>query len=94
MTGIFLMMVLSLVLLLVDAHLTPGLARRVAGAVGATGLVAAFLGTTLWTFVDPSHNGPSYVIYVAGIAISYLAVFAAAIAVRTVQTRGFDPATP
>ncbi len=94
MTGIFLTMVLALVLLLVDAHVTAGLARRVAGAVGATGLVAAFLGTTLWTFVDPSNNGPSYVLYIAGIAISYAAVLAAAVAVRTVQTRGFDPATP
>jgi hypothetical protein len=48
----------------------------------------------MWTFVDPSNSGPSYVLYVAGIAISYAAVLAAAVAVRTVQTRGFDPATP
>lgn len=94
MTGIFLMVVLSLALLLVDVFDVRGFARTVATAVGATGLVAAVLGTTLWTFVDPSNTGPSYALYVAGIAISYLAVLVGAVAVRTVQTRGFAPGTP
>jgi hypothetical protein len=94
MTGIFLMTVLSLALLLVDFYGVAGQARRIVVAVGAIGLIGAAVGTTLFTFVDPSKNGLVFGLYIAGIAISYLAVLVAGIAVRAVQTRGFDRTTP
>ncbi|HYM84982.1 MAG TPA: hypothetical protein VEY67_12625 [Candidatus Dormibacteraeota bacterium] len=100
MTGLFLMTILSVALLLVDFYGVAGFARRVTIAVGALGLIAAAVGTTLWTFVDPSQNGAVFALYVAGIAVSYLAVLLAAMAVRTAHTRGYertagaDPARP
>jgi hypothetical protein len=63
-------------------------------AIGAIGLIAAAVGTTLWTFADPATNGPVFALLIGGIAVSYAAVLAAAIAVRSVQTRGFDRTTP
>ncbi len=90
MTGIFLMIALSLALLLVDFYGVSGLNRRIATAVGAIGLLAAAFGTTLWTFADPSQSGPVFALYIAGIAISYLAVLVAAGTVRSVQVQAFD----
>ncbi len=77
MTGIFIMIGLSLALLLVDVYGVTGLKRRIATAVGAAGLVAAFAGTTLYTFVDPSNGGLAFALYIAGIAISYAAILVA-----------------
>ncbi|HEX7430879.1 MAG TPA: hypothetical protein VF293_01695, partial [Candidatus Limnocylindrales bacterium] len=94
MTGIFLMIVLSLALLLVDFYGVTGRARRITAAIGAIGLIAAAAGTTLWTFADPATNGLVFALLIGGIAISYLAVLVAATAVRSVQTRGFDRTTP
>jgi cytochrome c oxidase subunit IV len=94
MTGIFLMIVLSLALLLVDFYGVTGRARRITAAISAIGLIAAAAGTTLWTFVDPATNGLVFALLIGGIAISYLAVLVAATAVRSVQTRGFDRTTP
>jgi hypothetical protein len=94
MTGIFLMIVLSLALLLVDFYGVTGRARRITAAIGAIGLIAAAVGTTLWTFADPATNGLVFALLIGGIAISYLAVLVAAVAVRSVQTRGFDRTTP
>jgi hypothetical protein len=94
MTGIFLMMALSLALLLVDVYRVEGLARRLAIATGATGLIAAVVGTTWWTFVDPSNNGVAYGLYVAGIVISYLAIFLAAITIRAVRPRSVTMTPP
>jgi len=86
MTGIFVLTTLSLVLLLVDAHATDQFARRLAASVGVIGLVAAFAGTTFWTFVDPSNSGPSYWLYIVGIAVCYLAVLAGGLVIRSVRT--------
>lgn len=86
MTGIFLMMILSLALLLVDLYRIEGVMRAVAIAVGATGLIAAVAGTTFWTFVDPSTSGPSYVVYIAGIVITYLTVVVASAGIRSIHT--------
>jgi hypothetical protein len=94
MTGIFVMIVLSLALLLVDFYAVPGRARRIALAVAATGLVAAFAGTTLWTLADPSNSGPAFALYLGGIAISYVAVLVAGLAVRSARTQGFSRTAP
>ena len=89
MTGIFLMVVLSLALLLVDFFGVTGRARR-SCAVGAVGLIAAAAGTTLWTFVDPSTSGAPFALYIGGIAICYLAVLGASIAVRPASIQEAD----
>jgi hypothetical protein len=94
MTGIFLMVVLSLALLLVDFYGVTGRARKIVTAIGAIGLIAAAAGTTFWTFVDPTNNGPVFALLIGGIAISYVAVLVAGTAVRSVQTRGLDRTTP
>ncbi|HEY5520107.1 MAG TPA: hypothetical protein VIK08_05565 [Candidatus Limnocylindrales bacterium] len=93
-TGIFLMLILSVALLLVDVYCATGMMRRIAVAVGAIGLLAAAFGTTLWTFVDPSTSGLPYYLYIAGIAISFLAIVIAALAVRTVPAEAFDRTRP
>ncbi len=90
MTGIFLMIVVSLALVLADFYGVRGQLRRAVTAVGAVGLVASAVGTTLWTFVDPSTTGPVFALYIAGIAVSYLAVLVAAFAVRSAQTEALD----
>lgn len=94
MTGIFLMIVLSLALLLVDFYGISGRARQIAVATGAAGLIGAAVGTTLWTFVDPSQSGPVFALYIAGIAISYLAVLVAGLAVRAALTQEVERTTP
>lgn len=91
MTGIFLMIGLSLALLLLDFADVKGRARQATIAIGAAGLVAAVVGTTLWTFVDPSNSGPSYWIYIGGIAIAYLAVLAVAATVRSFKPQEATP---
>lgn len=89
MTGIFLMIVLGLALLLVDFYGIPGRARKIAIGIGATGLIAAAVGTTLLTFVDPSQSGPIFGLYIGGIVISYVAVLVAGFAVRAAHVEGF-----
>ncbi len=91
-TGIFIMIGLSLALLLVDVYGVSGLARRVAIAIGATGLIAAFAGTTLYTFVDPSNGGLAFALYIAGIAISYAAILVAGFVVSRAQRPEVDRA--
>ncbi|MGZ6299166.1 MAG: hypothetical protein ACXWMN_01575, partial [Candidatus Limnocylindria bacterium] len=88
MTGIFLMLVLSLGLLLVDFYGVPARLRRLEIGIAATGLIVAFVGTTLWTFVDPTTTGPAYGLYLVGIVASYLAVLVAGLAVRSVRGQG------
>ena len=85
MTGIFLLTTLSLVLLLVDVYGVSGRARRVATWTAGIGLVAALVGTSLWTFADPANNGISFGIYVAGSGLSYLAVLFGAIAIWSIK---------
>jgi hypothetical protein len=94
MTGIFLMIILSLALLVVDVFGVAGRARRIAVATGTIGLLAAAGGTILWTFVDPSRTGVPFALYIAGIAISYLAVLVASVAIRPNQTQSSDRARP
>jgi hypothetical protein len=91
MTGIFLMIGLSLALLLLDFSDVKGRARQATIAIGAAGLAAAVAGTTLWTFVDPSNTGPSYWLYIGGIAIAYLSVLAVAVTVRSIKTPELKP---
>jgi hypothetical protein len=93
MTGIFLMIVLSLALLVVDFFGVTGRSRRIAVATGAIGLLAAAAGTTLWTFADPSTSGTPFALYIGGIAICYLTVLVASVAVRPVQTQAVDRTT-
>jgi hypothetical protein len=85
MTGIFLLTALALVLLLVDVYGVQGRARRIVTWTAALGLVAAIVGTTLWTFVDPSNNGVSFGVYVAGAALSYLAILFGAFVIRSAK---------
>ena len=87
MTGIFVMIGLSLALLLVDAYGVTGRARRVATIIGATGVTTAFLGTTMWTFVDPSNTGFSFALYIVGVAISYAAILVAGVVVHDARSR-------
>ena len=94
MTGIFLMAVLSLALLLVDFFGVTGRARRIVVGIGAIGLIAAAAGTTFWTFIDPSTSGAPFALYIGGIAISYLAVLGASIAVRPAKSLVADHPTP
>ena len=91
MTGIFLMVVLSLALLLVDFFGVPGRARRIVVGIGAIGLIAAAAGTTFWTFIDPSTSGAPFALYIGGIAICYLAVLGASIAVRPAKHLEAEP---
>ncbi len=94
MTGIFLLTALSLVLLMVDVYGVAGRARRIAVWTAALGLVGALVGTTMWTFVDPTNGGVSFGIYVAGAGLSYLAFLFGAIAIRTVRIAPPVPARP
>jgi hypothetical protein len=94
MTGIFVMIVLSLALLLVDFYAVPGRARKLAIATGALGLVAATAGTLLWTLVDPSTGGFAFGLYIAGIALAYVTVLVAGLAVRSAHTQGFNRTAP
>jgi uncharacterized membrane protein YeaQ/YmgE (transglycosylase-associated protein family) len=72
-------------LLLVEVYGVAGRARRIATWTAALGLVGALVGTTMWTFVDPSNNGLSFGVYVAGAGLSYLAVLFGAIAIWSVK---------
>jgi hypothetical protein len=94
MTGIFLMIVLSLALLLVDFFGVAGRARRIVVATGSIGLLAAAAGTTFWTFVDPSQSGVPFALYIGGIAICYLTVLIASVAVRPAQSQPLNRSTP
>jgi hypothetical protein len=94
MTGIFLLTMLSLVLLLVDVYGVAGRARRIASWTAGLGLLGAFVGVTLWTFADPANNGISFGIYIAGTALSYLAVLFGAFAIRAVKVAKPVPALP
>ncbi len=85
MTGIFLLTGLSLLLLLVDHYGIAGRARQIVAAVAGLGLLGAFLGTTLWTFADPSNNGASFAIYVGGTALVYAVMVLGALAMRLVR---------
>ncbi len=85
MTGIFLLTALALVLLLVDVYGINGRTRQIVTWTGAIGLVAAVVGTTAWTFVDPSNGGVSFGVYVAGAALSYLAILLGAVAIRSIK---------
>ena len=85
MAGLFVLMALSLVLLLVEVYGVAGRNRRIATWTAGLGLLGTLAGVTLWTFADPSKNGISFGIYLAGTAISYLAVLAGAVAIWGVK---------
>jgi hypothetical protein len=69
MFGIFTLAALALVLLAADYYEAEGMLRRVTGWLAGVGLIAATLGTSLWTFIDPSIGGFSYWLYIAGIFV-------------------------
>jgi hypothetical protein len=94
MTGIFVMIGLSLALLLVDAYGVTGRARHIVTLIGATGVITAFAGTTMWTFVDPLNIGFSFALYIAGVAISYAAIVVAGVVVHDARSRDVEAETP
>ena len=59
-----------------------------------TGVTTAFLGTTMWTFVDPSNTGLSFALYIVGVAISYAAILVAGVVVYDARTREMEAETP
>ena len=69
MFGIFTLAALALVLLAVDYYEVGGMLRRVTGWVAGVGLILATLGTSLWTFIDPSIGGLPYWLYVLGVLV-------------------------
>ena len=69
MFGIFTLAALALVLLAVDYYEVGGMLRRVTGWVAGVGLILATLGTSLWTFIDPSIGGLPYSLYVLGVLV-------------------------
>ena len=89
MTGVFLLIAVSLALLLVDRYEITGGARRLVAWTAGIGLLVTLVGVTLWTFVDPSHGGISFALYVAGIAICYVTVLVAAWVIRTARVGTF-----
>ena len=89
MTGIFLLIALSLVLLLVDHYEIAGSMRRLVTWTAGIGLLAALAGVTLWTFVDPSRSGISFGLYVAGTTVSYAAILVGAWAIRAARVGAF-----
>jgi hypothetical protein len=91
MTGIFLLIVLSVALLLVEQSDVRGRARSIATWTGGIGLLAAVVGVTLWTFADPANSGLAFAIYLAGSMIAYLAVLVAGVAVRSAQSGSVIP---
>jgi hypothetical protein len=87
MTGIFLLTGISLLLLIVEHYGVAGRLRAAVAAFAGLGLLGAFFGTTLWTFADPSNNGISFAIYVAGTALVYIGMLVGAAAIQLVRVR-------
>jgi hypothetical protein len=69
MFGIFTLAALALVLLAVDYYQLGGMLRRVTGWLACVGLIVATLGTSLWTFIDPTIWGLFYWLYITGVLI-------------------------
>ncbi len=93
-TGIFLIPAIAIGLLLVSYYRIEGRARRVAACAFGTGLAAAVAGTTLWTFADPSKEGAAFWIYIAGLAVSYLAIVFAALTIRAAAVHRYERSVP
>jgi hypothetical protein len=69
MFGIFTLTTVALVLLAVDYYASSSLLRRVTGWMASVGLIIATIGSSLWTFLDPSVGGFTYWSYILGILI-------------------------
>jgi hypothetical protein len=69
MFGILTLAALALVLLAVDYYEVDGMLRRVTGWVAGVGLILATLGTSMWTFIDPSIGGLPYWLYILGVLV-------------------------
>jgi len=93
MAGLFVMILLGLSLLLVEFYGVPGRARQATIGLAAAGVVAAVVGTTLWTFVDPSQSGIAFGLYVAALVLAVAAVLTSGFAVRSARTEAFDRTT-
>jgi hypothetical protein len=88
MYGIFTLAALALVLLAVDYYVAEPQQRRMIGAVAGVGLVVATVGTSLWTFMDPTIGGFAYWSYIAGALILGVSALLAAGAIsKTKITR-------
>ena len=69
MFGIMTLAAMALVLLGVDYYGVGGTMKRATGWLAGVGVLVATLGTSLWTFVDPSIGGLSYWLYILGVLI-------------------------
>lgn len=94
MTGIFLLTAISLGLLLLHYYGLKGLARRFTSWLFGIGLAGAVVGSTLWTFADPSKHGVAFWIYVAGTAVSYLGILAAGLSISGVRVNRYERSFP
>ena len=94
MAGLFVMILLGLSLLLVEFYGVPGRARLATIGLAAAGIIAAVVGTTMWTFVDPSQTGLAFGLYVAALVLSVASVLSSGFAVRSARTEAFDRTTP
>jgi hypothetical protein len=81
MFGIFTLAALAMVLLTVDYYASPGSLRRMIGWVAGLGLIVATLGSSLWTFSDPSVGGLGYWSYIVGSLVIGVSALAASRAV-------------
>jgi hypothetical protein len=81
MFGIFTLTAFALVLLAVDYYAVGGTLRRVSGWVAGVGLIVATLGSSLWTFIDPSIGGLAYWLYILGVLVMGVSALAASSAV-------------
>jgi hypothetical protein len=90
MTGIFLMTAIALGLLLLDYYPISERQRRIGVWAFGIGLTAAVIGSTLWTFADPAKYGVPFWVYIAGLVVSYVAIFVTAFSIRQTKINTFE----
>ncbi len=94
MTGIFLLTTIALGLLLLYRYPVGRWVRRSITWAYGIGLSGAVLGSTLWTFADPSKHGFAFSIYVAGTGVSYLAVLLTGLSIRRTRVGTYERSFP
>ncbi len=83
--GVFLMAGLALVLLAVDYYEIKGPLRRYAGWVAGIGLVIATVGSSFWTFADPSVGGLPYWTHILGVLVVGASALLASFSIYTTR---------